>query len=308
MAFFGPKGAGFHENPRGFENCPLIKPLAFGSLTLSVPLRLSIDLGESLKNKKTMRKPLIAGNWKMNLDLAGAGDLASGLVAKSFGDGCEVLVCPTHVYLHAVGEKVKQSSIALGGQDVYFQPNGAFTGETSTAMLKDLGCQYVILGHSERRNVIGESNQIVNQKIKAVLEAGMTPILCVGELLEEREAGRTMEVVREQFIGSLEGVSADQMKNVVIAYEPVWAIGTGKTASPEQAQEVHADLRNLLEEHYNSEIAQVVRILYGGSVKPDNAAELMSQSDIDGALVGGASLDCESFAAIIAAASISQPA
>ena len=166
-------------------------------------------------------------------------------------------------------------------------------------MLKDLGCTYVILGHSERRNVIGECDKLINKKVHAALDAGLVAVLCVGELLEEREAGKTIEVVKSQFEGSLAGVSAEQMKHVVIAYEPVWAIGTGKTASPEQAQEVHADLRKIMASYYNQETADSVRVLYGGSVKPANAAELMSQPDIDGALVGGASLKVDSFTGII---------
>ena len=248
-----------------------------------------------------MRKPLIAGNWKMNLDRAQAVALGSGIASLPTAADCEVLVCPSTIYLDAVGDSVKGSSVALGAQDVYHQPNGAFTGETSTSMLLDVGCSFVILGHSERRNVIGEDNRLINEKVKAALAAGLTPILCVGELLEQREAGQTLEVVAEQFRGSLEGVSAEQMVKVVIAYEPVWAIGTGKTATPEQAQAVHADLRKIMAEQYNPEVAEVVRVLYGGSVKPANAADLLSQPDIDGALVGGASLDVDSFAAIIAA-------
>jgi triosephosphate isomerase len=196
---------------------------------------------------------------------------------------------------------VKGSNVAVGGQDVYFEGNGAFTGETSTAMLTDIGCSHVILGHSERRNVIGENDELINKKTKAALAAGLTPVVCVGELLEEREAGKTAAVVKSQVEGSLDGLTEADMKKVVIAYEPVWAIGTGKTATPEQAQEVHADLRKLLAERYNQQTADTVRILYGGSVKPDNAAELMSQADIDGALVGGASLKADSFSAIIAA-------
>lgn len=254
-----------------------------------------------------MRKPLIAGNWKMNLNRSEAVKLTSDLVVKGFGDDCDVLVCPTPVYVDAVCSTAKNSNVAVGAQDVYFEENGAFTGETSTAMLVDLGCKYVILGHSERRNVIGECDKLINQKVKATLAAGLTPILCVGELLEQREAGQTMNVVREQFEGSLAGISAEQMNQIVIAYEPVWAIGTGKTASPEQAQEVHADLRKIIEEHYNSQTSDGVRILYGGSVKPANAAELMSQPDIDGALVGGASLTADSFAAIIEAACVGTP-
>ena len=235
----------------------------------------------------------------MNLNKADAVALASGLAAAGSADQCDVLVCPTPVYIDAVSAAVSGSNVAVGGQDVYFESNGAFTGETSTDMLKDLGCTYVILGHSERRNVIGENDALVNKKVHAALDAGLVAVLCVGELLEEREAGKTIEVVKSQFEGSLAGVSAEQMKNVVIAYEPVWAIGTGKTASPEQAQEVHADLRKIMASHYNQETADSVRVLYGGSVKPANAAELMSQPDIDGALVGGASMKVDSFTGII---------
>ncbi len=246
-----------------------------------------------------MRRPLIAGNWKMNLNRSDAVALATSLAGVKATDDVDVLVCPSNVYLDAVSSAVSGSKVAVGAQDVYFEPNGAFTGETSTDMLSDVGCSYVILGHSERRNVIGEPDELINKKIKAVLAAGLTPVLCVGELLEEREAGRTMEVVTSQFEGSLASIGEADVRKTVIAYEPVWAIGTGKTASPEQAQEVHADLRKLLAERYNQDTADSVRILYGGSVKPDNAAMLMSQPDIDGALVGGASLKPDSFAAII---------
>ena len=251
-----------------------------------------------------MRRPLIAGNWKMNLNKAEAVELASGLASAQFDSDAEVLVCPTPVYVDAVASAVANSDVAVGGQDVYFEGNGAYTGETSTAMLKDLGCTHVILGHSERRNVIGETDALINKKVHAALAAGLTPVLCVGELLEEREAGKTQEVVKSQFEGSLAGVSEEQILQIVIAYEPVWAIGTGKTATPEQAQEVHADLRKMLAERYNLESSEAVRILYGGSVKPNNAAELLSQQDIDGALVGGASLKVDSFLAIINAASV----
>lgn len=249
-----------------------------------------------------MRRPLIAGNWKMNLSRDEAVNLARGVGAAA-GDGeVDVLVCPTFVHLDGVLSAVEGSKVAVGSQDVYFEANGAFTGETSTAMLDDLGCQFVILGHSERRNVIGESDELINQKLHATLKAGLKPILCVGELLEQREAGKTMEVVQSQVEGSLKDISAEQMADIVIAYEPVWAIGTGKTATPEQAQQVHADLRSLFASRYNQEVADAVRILYGGSVKPANAAELMACPDIDGALVGGASLKAESFAGIIDAA------
>ena len=252
-----------------------------------------------------MRRPLIAGNWKMNLDHAGAVSLAKEIAAVEAGSDVDVLVCPSHVHLDAVGSAVSGSKVSVGGQDVYFESAGAFTGEISTSMLADVGCEFVILGHSERRHVMGECDELINKKVLAVLESGLTPVLCVGELLEERESGKTHDVVKSQFEGSLKGLTEEQVCKTVIAYEPVWAIGTGKTASPEQAQEVHADLRKMIAEHYNSETSDVVRILYGGSVKPDNAGDLMSQTDIDGALVGGASLKAESFAAIINAASFS---
>ena len=246
-----------------------------------------------------MRRTLIAGNWKMNTDHAAAVALAEG-VAKGSGDveNADLLVCPPSIYLESVGKALDGSPVALGAQNMYAQPNGAFTGEISAAMLTDVGAEYVILGHSERRNIMGETNAMVNEKTLAALEAGLVPIVCVGELLEEREGGKTGEVIAEQFAGSLASLMADQVTKIVIAYEPVWAIGTGKVATPEQAEEVHADLRRLLKESYNDEIADKVRILYGGSVKPSNAAELMSQPNVDGALVGGASLKPEDFLGI----------
>ncbi len=254
-----------------------------------------------------MRRPLIAGNWKMNLDRQQAVELAKGICTVS-NDDTDVLLCPPYVYLDAVCSAVAGQRVHVGSQDCYFEAEGAFTGEISTGMLQDIGCTHVILGHSERRNVIGETDALINKKLHAVLAAGLTPIVCVGELLEERESGRTMEVVSGQFQGSFAGITPQQMQKTVIAYEPVWAIGTGKTASPQQAQEVHADLRNLVAAEYNSETAETIRILYGGSVKPANAADLMSQPDIDGALVGGASLDVDSFVEIIKAAATLKPA
>ena len=238
----------------------------------------------------------------MNLDKASAAELVSGLLAKGFDGSVEVAVCPSYVYAAAVAEQAKDSLVGVGCQDVYFEEKGAFTGEISCNMLTDIGCSYVILGHSERRHVIGETDEIINKKVHAALGAGLIAIVCVGETLEEREKGETMDVIKSQFSGSLAGLSAEQMANVVIAYEPVWAIGTGKVATPEQAEEVHLDLRKLLETSYNSEVAENVRIQYGGSVKPDNASELLSQPNIDGALVGGASLKADDFAAIVSAA------
>ena len=252
-----------------------------------------------------MRTPLIAGNWKMNTNRAEAVALAKGIADGAQAGGADVLVCPPFVYLDAVAGAVQETSVSAGGQDVYFEAGGAFTGETSTSMLSDVGCKFVILGHSERRNVIGETDELINKKVHTALGAGLIPVVCVGELLEQREAGQTAEVVKAQFTGSLAGLDEAQIRQTVIAYEPVWAIGTGKTASPEQAQEVHADLRKLVENQYNFGTAEVVRILYGGSVKPANAAELMGQADIDGALVGGTSLKADSFLEIIGAASTS---
>jgi triosephosphate isomerase len=206
------------------------------------------------------------------------------------------------VYLDAVGKALAGSKVALGAQNMYHEGNGAFTGELSAAMLLDVGCKYVILGHSERRHILGETDAAINKKVLAALDAGLTPIVCVGELLAEREAGQTSAVIRRQFDGSLAGLSADNMQKIVIAYEPVWAIGTGKVATPQQAEDVHLDLRKIMEERYNPTVAQSVRIQYGGSVKPENAAELLGQPDIDGALVGGASLKTAQFMGIVAGA------
>lgn len=249
-----------------------------------------------------MRRTLIAGNWKMNLNRADAVALAQGVVEAvktAARTDVDVAVCPPSVYLDPVGAVVAKSDVALGAQNMYHETSGAFTGEVSGPMLTDVGCSMVILGHSERRHVMGESDEDVCRKVHAALAAGLTPIVCVGELLEEREAGKTAEIVQKQTVGSLDGLSNEQVAGLVIAYEPVWAIGTGKVATPEQAEEVHADLRKLLETRYNADVANAVRIQYGGSVKPDNAAELLGQPNIDGALVGGASLKADSFVGII---------
>lgn len=249
-----------------------------------------------------MRRSFIAGNWKMNLDRSQAVALAKELVAAVTSTAVDVAVCPSFGYLDAVGQVVKGTNVGLGAQNMYHEAEGAFTGEMSGKMLLDLACSYVILGHSERRHVIGETDAEVNKKLVAALQCGLIPIVCVGETLAERESNKTKSVIRTQFEGSFAGITADQMAKVVIAYEPVWAIGTGKNASPEQAEEVHADLRRLLEERYNRSVSAAVRIQYGGSVKPENAKELLSQPNIDGALVGGASLKAVSFMGIIAAA------
>jgi triosephosphate isomerase len=248
-----------------------------------------------------MRKKFIAGNWKMNLDRAAVVALAEAVVKRS-GEfrGVDVALCPPFVYLEAVQKVRIGSPVELGAQNMYQDAKGAFTGEISPGMLLDCGCKYVILGHSERRDIFKESDADVNRKLHAAVAAGLRPIVCVGEHLDERESGRTAEVIRSQFEGSFAEVSDGQMNKVVIAYEPVWAIGTGKVATPQQAEEVHADLRKLIEARYNAEVASAVRILYGGSVKASNSGELMSQPNIDGALVGGASLVADDFLGIIA--------
>jgi triosephosphate isomerase len=249
-----------------------------------------------------VRRPFIAGNWKMTQSRAEAVALAQGIVSQLGKTEIEVAIAPPSVYLDAVSQVTKGSAVGLSAQNMYHEANGAFTGEISASMLLDLSCKYVILGHSERRHILRETDADVNRKVHAALAAGLVPIVCVGETLAEREAGNTKSVVQQQFDGSLAGLSNEQMSDVVIAYEPVWAIGTGKVATPDQAEEVHADLRKLLEARYNSNVAAAVRIQYGGSVKPDNAAELLGQPNIDGALVGGASLKVDSFLGIIAAA------
>ncbi|MHC4288686.1 MAG: triose-phosphate isomerase [Planctomycetota bacterium] len=247
-----------------------------------------------------MRKPFIAGNWKMNTDSASAVALAAGL-AKELGsvDTVDMAVCPPFVYLQSVAAALSASNIALGSQNVYFEEKGAFTGEISCQMLKDSCCTYAIIGHSERRHVMGETDELINKKVSAAIVSGLLPILCVGELLEERQGGTTNEVVAAQVKNGLAGIDTESVQAVTIAYEPVWAIGTGLTATPEQAQEVHAMIRGLLAEMYGDEIAQTLRIQYGGSAKPGNTAELMAQPDVDGLLVGGASLKVEDFAAMI---------
>jgi triosephosphate isomerase len=250
-----------------------------------------------------MRRPFIAGNWKMNLNRAAAVALAEG-VAKEAAQypGVDVAVCPPSVYLDVVGKALGGSAVGLGAQNMYFEAEGAFTGEISSGMLCDVGCKYVILGHSERRHILGETDAAINKKVQAALAAGLIPIVCVGELLSEREAGQTHQVIRRQFDGSLAGLSAAEFSKIVIAYEPVWAIGTGKVATPAQAEEVHLDLRKMIADRYNKETAELIRLQYGGSVKPDNAAELLSQPNIDGALVGGAALKLNSFMGIVAGA------
>ena len=240
----------------------------------------------------------------MNTDSKGAVELAKGAAQKcaEFLAKVDVCVCPPFIYLPLVRQSLGSSNITLGAQDVYFEAKGAFTGEISCQMLRDVDCKNVIVGHSERRHVLGETDALINKKLLAAIDAGLLPIFCVGELLEQRNSGQTDKVVKEQVQKGLQGVTAEKIKAVTIAYEPVWAIGTGVNASPQQAQEVHLMIRQLIEKMYNKEIAGQIRIQYGGSVKPDNALELMGQPDLDGFLVGGASLKADDFAAIVKAA------
>lgn len=233
-------------------------------------------------------------------------ELSNGLKRELFkldNQAVDVVLCPPFTALSEVYEVIAESDIFLGAQDIYWFNEGAFTGEVSAKMLKDAGCAFVIIGHSERRQFFGETNESVNKKLKAALAEGLTPIVCIGEVLKEREAGKTFDVLKNHLEGALNGVSAEDALNVVVAYEPVWAIGTGKTATPEQAQEAHKYIRDLLHKLYNQEVATELRIQYGGSVKPDNIAELLKQPDVDGALVGGASLQVASFSEIVKKAS-----
>lgn len=250
-----------------------------------------------------MRTPLIAGNWKMYKTSSEATALAEAVVkALSTPDGTQVVVCPPFTALAAVGQVVAGSRIGLGAQDLHWAKEGAYTGEVSAEMLRDIGCRYVIVGHSERRQYFGESDESVNKKSCAALASNLMPIICVGETLAEREAGRAYAVVETQIKGALSSLTPEQVQQLILAYEPVWAIGTGQTATPGQAEEMHAHIRKTIALLFGAEIAHGVRILYGGSVKSDNAKELLGRSEIDGALVGGASLQADSFAAIAKAA------
>ncbi len=250
-----------------------------------------------------MRKKVIAGNWKMNKDLNESQDLVSKIINGLGNDAkCDVIVCPPYTSLSEVSSLIKSTPVKLGAQNLSFEDSGAFTGEISASMLKSVGCEYVIIGHSERRNIFGEPDEVINKKIKKALENNLKPIFCVGELLEQREDGTTMEVVKNQVLNGLKDVTSEQLSEIIVAYEPVWAIGTGKTATPEQAQEVHAAIRELIVENFSEDVADNLVIQYGGSVKPDNAGELLSKKDIDGDLVGGACLKADSFLGIIAAA------
>ncbi|HOY10481.1 MAG TPA: triose-phosphate isomerase [Candidatus Omnitrophota bacterium] len=247
-----------------------------------------------------MRKIIIAGNWKMYKTSLEAIELVTLLKREVVDNAAvDIVVCPPFTALADVRDTLSESNVGLGAQNLYWEDSGAFTGEVSAPMLKDLGVAYVIIGHSERRQFFGETDETVNKKIRAALHHGLLPIVCIGESLAQREQNRTMDVIRTQCEGSLKGLTEDEMRKLIIAYEPVWAIGTGKTATPQQAQEVHKFIRELLGEMFGSDCAAGVRIQYGGSVKPENTKDLMSQPDIDGALVGGASLKSDSFSLII---------
>ncbi len=251
-----------------------------------------------------MRKQCIAGNWKMFKDVAETADLITGLTERvsSLKPNVTVVVCPPFTSLAIAANLLRNSPIRLGAQNMSEHDEGAYTGEISWKMLRSAGCDYVILGHSERRQYFKETNELINEKVKMALAHGLLPIVCVGETLEQREKGVTTEIITTQVKGVLAGVGSDDMGRVTIAYEPVWAIGTGKNATPAQAEEVHRGIRKLLGQLYGWSIAEKVLIQYGGSVKPENAADLLAQEDIDGALVGGACLKVDSFAAIISAA------
>lgn len=250
----------------------------------------------------SQRITFVGGNWKMNTNRAGAEALARDVAGAVLGTEAEVAVFPPFPYLLPVAQTLGGSGVVLGAQDVYHQPDGAFTGEISVAMLTDCGVGAVLAGHSERRHVIGEDDRAVNRKVLATIAGGMTSVLCVGETLEQREAGETDEVNERQTRLGLAGVSAGDMARVVIAYEPVWAIGTGRTATPGDAQDAHVKIRGVISQLYGDAVARSVRIIYGGSMKPDNAEALMAQPDIDGGLIGGASLKAGDFGAIVRAA------
>jgi triosephosphate isomerase len=246
------------------------------------------------------RKAFIAGNWKMHKTVSEATATAQKLLQRVAGArDVDIMIAPPFTALAPVYETVKDGPVAVGAQDLFWEKEGAYTGAISPQMLIDTGCRYVIIGHSERREYFGETDQTVNQKIAAALKAGLVPIMCIGETEQMREAGQTFSVLDKQVKNGLQNFTSAQLEPLVIAYEPIWAIGTGKTATSEQAQEVHAYLRSLLSELFDEPFADSIRIQYGGSVKPDNISELMRMPDIDGALVGGASLDAETFSRIV---------
>ena len=246
------------------------------------------------------RTPLISGNWKMHKTSSESREFVLALIPLVSDNGyCEIAVCPPFTSLFEVAPLLENTNLTLGAQNCHFEEKGAYTGEVSPLMLKDAGCEYVIVGHSERRHYFDETDELVNKKIHSLYRHSLKPIVCVGETLEQRKAEKTTEVVTKQVKGCLDDLAVEKMKQTVIAYEPVWAIGTGVTATPEQAQEVHELIRRLLAEMFGEDVSAVVRIQYGGSVKPGTIEELMAQKDIDGALVGGASLEADSFSKIV---------
>ena len=247
-----------------------------------------------------MKKPFIAGNWKMFKTINEALNLVQTIKAGVYKvNDCQIVICPPFTCLSAISKIIADSPIELGAQNMHPETEGAFTGEISPVMIKDVGCRYVVLGHSERRQYFHETDEFVNEKVKTALKYSLIPITCVGETLQEREARQQFEVVKRQFENSLKDLSKEDILKVVIAYEPVWAIGTGKTATPDQAEQMQSYIRRLLKEKYSEEVASKIPILYGGSVKPDNIAEIIKKPNIDGALIGGASLKAESFTQII---------
>ncbi len=249
------------------------------------------------------RKPLVAGNWKMNNTAAEATALCKNLIRLLANTkGVDVVICPPFTALATTGTVISGTNIGLGAQNMHWEKSGAFTGEVSSTMLRDLYCHYVILGHSERRTLFGETDQIVNRKVKTALASNLRPIVCIGETLAQHKSGKTNEIIKSQCQNSFKDMDAANFSNMILAYEPVWAIGTGMTATPHQAQEVHQLIRQLVQDQTDEKTASSIRILYGGSVKANNAAELFHQPDIDGGLIGGAALDADSFVAIINAA------
>jgi triosephosphate isomerase len=251
-----------------------------------------------------MRRKVIAGNWKMHKDLSESQNLISKLTIELSKEDvkCDIIICPPFTSLSEAAALVKNTKVKLGAQNMHFEDKGAFTGEVSATMLKSVGCEYVILGHSERRAIFNESDEMINKKIKKALDSGLRPIFCIGETLQQRESGKMNDVIKRQVTEGLQHISKGEMEKVIIAYEPVWAIGTGVTAAPHQAQEVHVYVRQLTSDIFGEDTAENLIIQYGGSVKPGNAVELLSQSDIDGALVGGACLEADSFLKIIRSA------
>ncbi|MGE0702814.1 MAG: triose-phosphate isomerase [Vicinamibacterales bacterium] len=256
-----------------------------------------------------MRAPFIAGNWKMFKTVHEAVVFAKELrpAVKDISD-VEIVVVPPFTAVHSVAEALRNTNVGVGAQNLYFEREGAFTGEVSGAMVKEAGGEYVIVGHSERRRLFGETDDVVNRKVHAAIAAGLTPIVCIGETLEERERNETMGILDRQLKAGLEGLAPDRVSEMVVAYEPVWAIGTGRNATAEQADEAHRHIRARLEEWFGDEAATHCHVIYGGSVKPDNVGELMAKPDVDGALVGGASLDVRSFTDIVEAAHKARPA